>query len=271
MDARAPPAGRRPAGCPGRRGDVGRHQPTTSTVARGPPSRGRSTRPCNADQQRLGRRRHGHELLPFKGGTGTSSRVVRPRHPPTTRSVCLLQANFGELSELRVAGVKIAWRGARRTTTRWGGVGSAATRSRGSSGRVGDRRRDVTRRCCPAVQGAGATRAAWLARTGRPAGTSAATSSLAVLDRGEQRRCAARSRWGRERRRGLRRAAVQPRGGHIDPSSPRSSSASRRSVLERPVVNQDMVGRDGTGSPAPPHDRLLDGAAPGGSACWSPV
>ncbi|MFN8147903.1 MAG: P1 family peptidase [Candidatus Nanopelagicales bacterium] len=199
----------------------------------------------------------GMNCYSFKGGTGTSSRVVR--HGTTDYTVgVLLQANFGERSELRVAGVPL-------------GEALADDNPMGEGSWFG---RDLARagvECAGSVIVIVATDAPLLpgqckalarrvplglARTGTAGGHFSGDIFLAFSTANA----------------GALRSEI-PLGaatdddydalrfvpwGHIDPFFTAVVECVEEAVLNALVVNQDMVGRDGHRSPALPHDRLLD-------------
>jgi len=199
----------------------------------------------------------GMNCYSFKGGTGTSSRVVR--HGSTDYTVgVLLQANFGERSELRVAGVPL-------------GEALADDNPMGEGSWFG---RDLAR---AGVEGAGsvivivATDAPLLpgqckalarrvplglARTGTAGGHFSGDIFLAfsTANAGALRSEIPMAAAGDDDYDTLRFVPW----GHIDPFFTAVVECVEEAVLNALVVNQDMVGRDGHRSPALPHDRLLD-------------
>ena len=199
----------------------------------------------------------GMNCYSFKGGTGTSSRVVR--HGTTDYTVgVLLQANFGERSELRVAGVPL-------------GEALADDNPMGEGSWFG---RDLAR---AGVEGAGsvivivATDAPLLpgqckalarrvplglARTGTAGGHFSGDIFLAfsTANSGALRSEIPLGTATDEDYDALRFVPW----GHIDPFFTAVVECVEEAVLNALVVNQDMVGRDGHRSPALPHDRLLD-------------
>ncbi|MFN8158871.1 MAG: P1 family peptidase [Candidatus Nanopelagicales bacterium] len=199
----------------------------------------------------------GMNCYSFKGGTGTSSRVVR--HGSTDYTVgVLLQANFGERSELRVAGVPL-------------GEALADDNPMGEGSWFG---RDLAR---AGVEGAGsvivivATDAPLLpgqckalarrvplglARTGTAGGHFSGDIFLAfsTANAGALRSEIPMAAASDDDYDTLRFVPW----GHIDPFFTAVVECVEEAVLNALVVNQDMVGRDGHRSPALPHDRLLD-------------
>ncbi len=199
----------------------------------------------------------GMNCYSFKGGTGTSSRVVR--HGTTDYTVgVLLQANFGERSELRVAGVPL-------------GEALADDNPMGEGSWFG---RDLAR---AGVEGAGsvivivATDAPLLpgqckalarrvplglARTGTAGGHFSGDIFLAfsTANAGALRSEIPLAAAADDDYDTLRFVPW----GHIDPFFTAVVECVEEAVLNALVVNQDMVGRDGHRSPALPHDRLLD-------------
>ncbi len=208
----------------------------------------------------------GMNCYSFKGGTGTSSRVVRHGTRDYTVGV-LLQANFGDRAELAVAGVPL---GAELADDNPLGEGSwfardldgaAAARGAGAAGVEGAGSVIVVVATdAPLLPGqckALARRVPLgLARTGTAGGHFSGDIFLAFSTANE----------------GALRSEIPLAAptdddydtvqfvpwGHIDPFFTAVVECVEEAVLNALVVNDDMVGRDGNRSPALPHDRVVD-------------
>ena len=199
----------------------------------------------------------GMNCYSFKGGTGTASRVVR--HGSTDYTVgVLLQANFGDRAELRVAGVPLGEVLAADNPmheTDWFArdLGRAGVEGAGSVIVVVATDAPLLPGQCKAL----ARRVPLgLARTGTAGGHFSGDIFLAFSTANA----------------GALRSEI-PLGpasdddydalrflpwGHLDPLFTAVVECVEEAVLNALVVNADMVGRDGHRSPALPHDRVLD-------------
>ncbi|HET7900706.1 MAG TPA: P1 family peptidase [Candidatus Nanopelagicales bacterium] len=199
----------------------------------------------------------GMNCYSFKGGTGTSSRVVRHGTRDYTVGV-LLQANFGERAELRVAGVPL---GDELADDNPMGEGSWFARDLASGGVEGAGSVIVVVATdAPLLPGqckALARRVPLgLARTGTAGGHFSGDIFLAFSTANE----------------GALRSEIPLSAatdddidtmtfvpwGRIDPLYTAVVECVEEAVLNALVVNQDMVGRDGNRSPALPVARVQD-------------
>jgi D-aminopeptidase len=199
----------------------------------------------------------GMNCYSFKGGTGTSSRVVR--HGSTDYTVgVLLQANFGDRAELRVAGVPLGEVLADdnpMSGTDWFArdLGRGGVEGAGSVIVIVATDAPLLPGQCKAL----ARRVPLgLARTGTAGGHFSGDIFLAFSTANHG---ALRSE--------IPLAASSDddydtlhfvRWGHIDALFTAVVECVEEAVLNALVVNADMVGRDGHRSPALPHDRVRD-------------
>jgi L-aminopeptidase/D-esterase-like protein len=199
----------------------------------------------------------GMNCYSFKGGTGTSSRVVR--HGSTDYTVgVLLQANFGDRAELRVAGVPLGEVLADDNPmheTDWFSrdLGRAGVEGAGSVIVIVATDAPLLPGQCKAL----ARRVPLgLARTGTAGGHFSGDIFLAfsTANAGALRSEIPLSPASDDDYDTLRFLPW----GHIDPFFTAVVECVEEAVLNALVVNADMVGRDGNRTPALPHDRLVD-------------
>jgi len=199
----------------------------------------------------------GMNCYSFKGGTGTSSRVVRHGSADYTVGV-LLQANFGDRAELRVAGVPLGEVLADdnpMSDTDWFArdLGRAGVEGAGSVIVIVATDAPLLPGQCKAL----ARRVPLgLARTGTAGGHFSGDIFLAFSTANEGAL--------------ISEIPLGPssdddydtlrfvRWGHMDAFFTAVVECVEEAVLNALVVNADMVGRDGHRSPALPHDRVRD-------------
>ncbi len=199
----------------------------------------------------------GMNCYSFKGGSGTASRIVR--YGTSTYTVAaLVQANFGDREELRIAGVPL---GAELSdnnpisTTDWFERDLARALPPGAGSVI-----VIIATDAPLLPGQCAAMARrvplGLARTGTTGGHFSGDLFLAVSTGNE----------------GLHPSAYQSADptdddyenlrfipwGRIDPFLAAVVHAVEEAVVNALVVNADMVGRDDHRSPALPHDRVVE-------------
>ncbi len=207
----------------------------------------------------------GMSCYAFKGGSGTSSRLVE--HAGTTYTVgVFVQANFGSRAELVVTGVPVGAALADDNpmeTTRWlAGADGRSAPAAGAGSCIAVVATDAP--LLPGQCSALARRVPLgLARTGTTGShfsgdvfLAFSTGNAGALDS----RMPTGTVAGAEAYDTLRFIPW----GWLDPLFTAVVEAVEEAVLNALVVNSDMVGRDGHRSPALPHDRLVDALAAAG-------